>query len=263
MPVYNAYEDVNQIRKSHPKEHYITPVSLAYEALYWLTDKVQYHHKITILDSGFGLGSFGFAASKVWPKNIINGVDIRNIQALDCYSNSWNNTDFMKLDPNMTYDICLGNPPFSLAEEFVNKAAKVARHVFYLLPLAFLESQSRARGLFLHFPPSNVLICSKRPSWWLYSKNRKNTNQRAYAFFHWDKDQQTKVHWLTWDYNEQLERAFKGLFFESLMAPILKAARYCGGCNTYQDFKFWKMQENICDSCCWDGLETQALGESL
>lgn len=56
------------------------------------------------------------------------------------------------------------NPPFSLAEKFVRTALRLADHrVVILQQLSFLASRQR-HALFTEFPPSDVLICSRRPS---------------------------------------------------------------------------------------------------
>ena len=56
------------------------------------------------------------------------------------------------------------NPPFKLAEQFVRRAlALPAFRVCILQQLSFLASAARHR-LFTEFPPSDVLILSRRPS---------------------------------------------------------------------------------------------------
>lgn len=56
------------------------------------------------------------------------------------------------------------NPPFRLAEQFVRQALRLADHrVAILQQLSFLASRQR-HALFSDFPPSDVLICSRRPS---------------------------------------------------------------------------------------------------
>lgn len=56
------------------------------------------------------------------------------------------------------------NPPFHLAEQFVRTALRLADHrVVIVQQLSFLASRRR-HVLFSEFPPSDVLICSQRPS---------------------------------------------------------------------------------------------------
>ncbi len=65
--------------------------------------------------------------------------------------------------PGMRIDI-VTNPPFKLAETIVRRALMLADYrVAILQQLSFLASAARHR-LFAEYPPSDVLILSKRPS---------------------------------------------------------------------------------------------------
>lgn len=60
-------------------------------------------------------------------------------------------------------DWIITNPPFNLAVEFIETAAKVARRgVAMLVRTAFLESEARVTGLFARMPPSEVLVFAER-----------------------------------------------------------------------------------------------------
>lgn len=64
------------------------------------------------------------------------------------------------------FDLIIGNPPYSLAEEHVRLCLNMLApggSLVFLLRLAFLESQKR-KALFSEFPPARVITLSERPS---------------------------------------------------------------------------------------------------
>ena len=78
-------------------------------------------------------------------------------------------------------DCILTNPPFSLAQEFVEKARTEADVVIMLLRVGFLGS-IRRKEFWSKNPPSAMITLSKRPS---FTDNGK-TDGAEYAFFIWD-----------------------------------------------------------------------------
>lgn len=88
--------------------------------------------------------------------------------------------DFLSLDlPPHSFDVCITNPPFYLAEEFVRKALSCSTHVVMLLRLAFLETRRREALHAEH--PSDVYVLSRRPSFMANGA----TDSCAYAWFVW------------------------------------------------------------------------------
>lgn len=85
------------------------------------------------------------------------------------------------------------NPPFSLADEFLTQALSYTvsgqvSKVAFLLRLNFLEGQKRAK-IFKEFPPSRVLVFSKRLPM-MHRPNytgKKSTSTVAYAWFIFEK----------------------------------------------------------------------------
>ena len=75
------------------------------------------------------------------------------------------------------------NPPFSLAQEFLDKSLEEADVVIYLLRLGFLESINR-KEFNTNNPPDHLVVLSKRPS---FTGNGK-TDSAAYAWFIYDKE---------------------------------------------------------------------------
>lgn len=78
-----------------------------------------------------------------------------------------------------TYDVCIGNPPFALAEEFVEHSVSMSKEVVFLLRLGFLESKRR-RSLFDKIGVPDVYVLPERPSF----INGK-TDSCAYGWFRW------------------------------------------------------------------------------
>jgi len=76
-------------------------------------------------------------------------------------------------------------------------------HIFFLLRLAMLESQRRARGLWQEHRPKKVYVLGRRPS---FTGNGK-TDATAYALYLWQKGWQgeTTLDWLMWDYDDERE----------------------------------------------------------
>lgn len=60
-------------------------------------------------------------------------------------------------------DLIVSNPPFSLAQEFIEKSLKEASTVVYLLRLNFLGSQSRY-DFWQKNPPTHIFVLSERPA---------------------------------------------------------------------------------------------------
>jgi len=78
-------------------------------------------------------------------------------------------------------DCILTNPPYNMAQEFVEKAHKDADVIIMLLRLNFLESMRRF-DFWNKYPPHHLVTLSKRPS---FTEDGK-TEGAGYAFFIWD-----------------------------------------------------------------------------
>lgn len=78
-------------------------------------------------------------------------------------------------------DCIITNPPYSLAQEFVEKAHKDADVVIMLLRVGFLESLRR-QEFWKTYPIDHLVTLSKRPS---FTDDGK-TDGAGYAYFIWD-----------------------------------------------------------------------------
>jgi len=82
------------------------------------------------------------------------------------------------------YNTVITNPPYVLAQEFVQKALKDVEmdgEVIMLLRLNFLESIKR-QSFWKTNPPSHIYVMAKRPSF-----TGKGTDATGYAWFVWTK----------------------------------------------------------------------------
>lgn len=103
-----------------------------------------------------------------------------------------NGVDFLKNDDSERYDFIITNPPFSLAQEFVEKSLTLANCVIMLLRLNFLASKSRKEFWEKH-PPTAIHVLTKRPSF-----TGSGTDATDYAWFVWDTTGRQKrgLYWI-------------------------------------------------------------------
>lgn len=88
-------------------------------------------------------------------------------------------TDFLdeKVTVAKKFDMCLSNPPYKLAREFIEKGLTLAHEVVFLLRLNFLESEDRHDLFRKH--PCDVRVLPNRPSF----RADGSTDATAYAWF--------------------------------------------------------------------------------
>ena len=87
-------------------------------------------------------------------------------------------------------DLIFTNPPFSLAQEFIEHSMMFAPTVIMLLRINFLSSQKRY-DFWQQFPPDGLYILSKRPSF-----TGTGTDSQEYAWFVWSDIK--KLHGFHW-----------------------------------------------------------------
>ncbi|MDG9793039.1 SAM-dependent methyltransferase [Brucella anthropi] len=87
-----------------------------------------------------------------------------------------------------SHDWVITNPPFRLAEEFVERAMAVAREgVAILARTVFLESVGRYEGIFSKTPPSKFAQFSERVPMVKGRVDAKASTATGYAWFVWEK----------------------------------------------------------------------------
>lgn len=168
----------NRGTKRNKSDFYTTPEDVIINLLN--------HHKLSgniILEPCAGNGNVSKIIKQTYPKIQIDQIEIRPEEKknLQQYGNVFID-DFLNWKPKIKYSTIITNPPYSLAQEFVEKSLKIADEVIMLLRLAFLESKKRYE--FWQQNPVNYLyILSQRPSF-----TGKGTDATAYAWFVWNKN---------------------------------------------------------------------------
>lgn len=110
----------------------------------------------------------------------------------------------------LSHDWVITNPPFRLAEEFVDRAMTVARRgVAILARTVFLESVGRYQSIFRDMPPSKFAQFSERVPMVKGRVDPKASTATGYAWFVWEKNAAASEPRLMWvpPCRRNLERA--------------------------------------------------------
>lgn len=133
-----------------------------------------------------------------------------SVQASDVhdYGVGFAQSDYLFGPAPACVDWTITNPPFRLAEQFIERAIATSREgVAMIVRAAFLEGQGRFERLFSKTPPSHVLQFTERV---VMHKGRlapEGSTATAYAWLIWMGDSQsTRLSWIA-PCRKQLERA--------------------------------------------------------
>lgn len=113
------------------------------------------------LEPAVGEGAIVRAVNEVRDDVRWSGVEIRDVPAIGDPDGLYCG-DFLKFDPYRRWSVCITNPPYSLAREFIEHAWPMADHVAMLLRLNFLGGEKRATAMRKH--PPDVYVLPNRPS---------------------------------------------------------------------------------------------------
>lgn len=124
-----------------------------------------------------------------------------SVQSSDAYRYGYEQVrDFLTYPfEALSHDWVITNPPFRLAEEFVDRALIVARRgVAILARTVFLESVGRYEGIFRDRPPTTFAQFSERVPMIKGRVDPKATTATGYAWFIWEKGAVPNHPRLTW-----------------------------------------------------------------
>lgn len=118
--------------------------------------------------------------------NYIHAIEIREEEKAQLLkvANSVEITDFLEVEPSVFYDVIIGNPPFSQAQEFIEKSLSLLKpggRLIFLLRTNFLESKKRFKW-WQNKLPNRLYVLASRPSF-----TGKGTDATSYAWFIWEK----------------------------------------------------------------------------
>ena len=160
----------------------------AYETPRWAVEAILDVEILThaVIDPCAGRGVMMDAAADC-------GYDVYGIDRYDWGNACVDIEDF--LDPDIKRfwiedNTILMNPPFSLAQQFVEKCFELkARKIVCFQRFAWWESKGR-RDFWEKHPPNRVYICGNRASCWRFDipeSERKSGTTTAHAWFVWER----------------------------------------------------------------------------
>jgi hypothetical protein len=163
-----------------PVDQHYTPRELAQAIVSALVKRGDLQPNDRVLDPCVGLGAFSDAVHSVEFANSLRVVtnDIDSSATADLHH------DYLSMPyVGDLFQLIVSNPPYSLAQEFIEKSigrCDPRGCVAFLLPLQFVSSNKR-RKFFEDYPPSSVDVIRPRPSF----AADGGTDMREYALFRW------------------------------------------------------------------------------
>lgn len=113
--------------------------------------------------------------------------------------------DFLTYDFDRKFDNIITNPPYSLAQEFLEKGMEVVNNngkIAMFLKIQFLEGAKR-REMFKKYPPKYIYVFTKRQNPWrngssVDEKGKPWSSTMCFAWFVWEKGSKSEpiVRWL-------------------------------------------------------------------
>lgn len=167
----------NRGKKRHERDMYETP-SWCVEVL---IPEIVWGFEPDILEPAAGNGAIVEVLQRDVYPNIYRG-DITTGQ------------DFLDDQSTGRYDFIVTNPPYSLAQSFVDKALHIANCVIMLPPFGLYGSLERHDWWIQHEPTAQFTL-SRRP---MFAKNKDGK---------WGTDSETYA-WLVWDATGRQKRGF-------------------------------------------------------
>ena len=177
----------NRGTKRKESDFYATPL----ESVYSLLDN---YNNISpndrILEPSAGNGNIIKALRNRGYKNFITAIELREEERKNLHESGADQVailDFIKYGQCVNYedyDVIIGNPPYSLAPEFIDKSLELLKpggRLIFLLRTNFLESDKRFEW-WQDKLPNGLYTLHKRPSF-----TGKGTDATSYSWFIWEK----------------------------------------------------------------------------
>ena len=138
-----------------------------------------------VLEPSAGNGNIVRAIHKMYPEKSITAIEIRSeeYESIVRCSNKVIIDDFLTMNNNGKFDIIIGNPPYSKAQEFIEKSLNLLSYsgiLIFLLRTSFLESVKR-HEFWQNHPLAGLYTLSKRPSF-----TGTGTDSASYSWFIWN-----------------------------------------------------------------------------
>lgn len=169
-------------------------------AVKMLLDKYQFKGK-TFLEPCVASGNIANTVLEYYNHNcFVDGVDI--------VDRGYPNTvvvDYLAYETENEYDCVISNPPFSLAQEFIEKSMELTTddgQIAMFLKIQFLEGKKREE-FFKKYPPKYIYVFRNRMATWnngdkLDPNGKRWATTMCHAWFIWEKGSKTEpiVRWL-------------------------------------------------------------------
>ena len=172
----------NRGAKRTEADFYATPL----ETIYSLLDNYEgIKSEDLILESSAGNGNIIQALRNRGYKNHITAIELREEEKdnLLKLADSVKICNFLTTKLTSKYDVIIGNPPYCLAQEFIDKSLTLLKpggRLIFLLRTNFLEIKKRFTW-WQDKLPSGLYVLSKRPSF-----TGKGTDATSYSWFIWE-----------------------------------------------------------------------------
>lgn len=173
-------------------DYYATPFNATEALLNALNESGETLSSDTILEPSAGEGHIVKVLKDFYPYNeiIANDIAYRSSRlGIDVNGG----IDFLNYEPHRKFDTIITNPPFALAQEFIEKALELSNHyVIMFAKIQLLEGDKR-RKMFDNSPLKYVYVFSKRVN---PLRNGEATDENGkpwastmcFAWFVWEKD---------------------------------------------------------------------------
>lgn len=171
-------------KKLRPEyDFYTTPVAEVEKALRELLPEADVLSRLTILDPCAGNGAFAKAIHNISSHWLVDQWDI--VQRKQVLNRVTDFTQVVSEQEHRKYDIVAMNPPYTQAQEFVEKALEMVKEgglVIAFLKLDFLAGRKR-KALFSKGKLQTVLVNCGRVTCWPNDEKPENGSTTESAWF--------------------------------------------------------------------------------